>query len=145
MNHKLRLINVVIFEAVAIFIITPLFSFIFNKPLESIGLTAILTSIIAMFINYIFNLFFDKRSCSWYCSSLAHPKYKLLIRTILFQVVILSFFIPFVMFILDFSFYQSVIYNTSGSLFFMTYFYIYNFIFEKIVNHLKTKNKVKLD
>ena len=64
MNHKLRLINVFIFEAVAIFIITPLFSFIFNKPLASIGFIAILTSIIAMLINYIFNLFFDKRSCN---------------------------------------------------------------------------------
>lgn len=135
MNHKLRLINVVIFEAVAIFIITPLFSFIFNKPLTSIGFIAILTSIIAMFINYIFNLFFDKRS--WY----THPKYKLLIRTILFQVVILSFFIPFVMFMLDFSFYQSIVYNTSGSLFFMTYFYVYNFIFEKVVNYFKTQKQ----
>lgn len=138
MNHKLRLINVFIFEAVAIFIITPLFSFIFNKPLASIGFIAILTSIIAMLINYIFNLFFDKRSCNWY--SYAHPKYKLLVRTILFQVVILSFFIPFVMFILDFSFYQSVIYNTSGSLFFMTYFYVYNFIFEKIVSKFQTNH-----
>lgn len=137
MNHKLRLINVVIFEAVAIFIITPLFSFIFNKPLASIGLIAILTSIIAMFINYIFNLFFDKHSCSWY----AHPKYKLLVRTILFQVVILSFFIPFVMFMLDFSFYQSIVYNTSGSLFFMTYFYVYNFIFEQVVSYIKTQKQ----
>ena len=133
MNHKLRIINVVIFEAVAIFIITPLFSFIFNKPLASIGFIAILTSIIAMLINYVFNLFFDKLY--------TYPKYKLLFRTILFQVVILSFFIPFVMFILDFSFYQSVIYNTSGSLFFMTYFYIYNFIFEKVVNYFKTQKQ----
>lgn len=132
MNHKLRLINVVIFEAVAIFIITPLFSFIFNKPLASIGFIAILTSIIAMLINYVFNLFFDKLYIY------AHSKYKLLVRTILFQVVILSFFIPFVMFMLDFSFYQSVIYNTSGSLFFMTYFYVYNFIFEKVANYFKT-------
>lgn len=134
MNHKLRLINVFIFEAVAIFIITPLFSFIFNKPLASIGFIAILTSIIAMLINYIFNLFFDK--WNWY--SYAYQKYKLLVRTILFQVVILSFFIPFVMFMLNFSFYQSVIYNTSGSLFFMAYFYVYNFIFEKVVSKLKT-------
>ena len=131
MNHKLRIINVFIFEAVAIFIITPLFSFIFNKPLASIGFIAVLTSIIAMLINYVFNLFFDK----WY----TYPKYKLLVRTILFQVVILSFFIPFVMFMLDFSFYQSVVYNTSGSLFFMTYFYVYNFIFEKVVNYFKMK------
>lgn len=133
MNHKLRIINVFIFEAVAIFIITPLFSFIFNKPLVSIGFIAVLTSIIAMLINYVFNLFFDK----WY----TYQKYKLLVRTILFQVVILSFFIPFVMFMLDFSFYQSVVYNTSGSLFFMSYFYVYNFIFEKTVNHIKTKKQ----
>ena len=134
MNHKLRIINVFIFEAIAIFIITPLFSFIFNKPLASIGFIAVLTSIIAMLINYVFNLFFDK----WY----TYPKYKLLVRTILFQVVILSFFIPFVMFMLDFSFYQSIVYNTSGSLFFMSYFYVYNFIFEKVVNHLKTKKQI---
>lgn len=133
MNHKLRIINVFIFEAIAIFIITPLFSFIFNKPLASIGFIAVLTSIIAMLINYIFNLFFDKLY--------TYPKYKLLVRTILFQVVILSFFIPFVMFMLDFSFYQSVVYNTSGSLFFMTYFYVYNFIFEKVVNYIKTKKQ----
>ena len=133
MNHKLRIINVFIFEAVAIFIITPLFSFIFNKPLASIGFIAVLTSIIAMLINYVFNLFFDK----WY----NYPKYKLLIRTILFQVVILSFFIPFVMFMLDFDFYQSFVYNTSGSLFFMTCFYVYNFIFEKAVNHFKMKRQ----
>ena len=86
-----------------------------------------------MLINYVFNLFFDK----WY----TYPKYKLLVRTILFQVVILSFFIPFVMFMLDFSFYQSVVYNTSGSLFFMTYFYVYNFIFEKAVNYFKMKKQ----
>ena len=133
MNHKLRLINVFIFEAVAIFIITPLFSFIFNKPLASIGFIAILTSIIAMLINYVFNLFFDKLY--------TYPKYKLLVRTILFQVFILSFFIPFVMFMLSFSFYQSVIYNTSGSLFFMAYFYVYNFIFEKVVSHIKTQKQ----
>ena len=134
MNHKLRIINVFIFEAIAIFIITPLFSFIFNKPLASIGFIAVLTSIIAMLINYIFNLFFDKLY--------TYPKYKLLVRTVLFQVVILSFFIPFVMFMLDFDFYQSVVYNTSGSLFFMTYFYVYNFIFEQVVTHLKTKKQI---
>lgn len=133
MNHKLRIINVFIFEALAIFIITPLFSFIFNKPLASIGFIAVLTSIIAMLINYIFNLFFDK----WY----TYPRYKLLVRTVLFQIVILSFFIPFVMFMLDFNFYQSVVYNTSGSLFFMTYFYVYNFSFEKVVNYIKTKKQ----
>lgn len=133
MNHKLRIINVLIFEALAIFIITPLFSFIFNKPLASIGFIAVLTSIIAMLINYIFNLFFYK----WY----TYPRYKLLVRTVLFQIVILSFFIPFVMFMLDFNFYQSVVYNTSGSLFFMTYFYVYNFSFEKVVNYIKTKKQ----
>ena len=133
MNHKLRIINVFIFEAIAIFIITPLFSFIFNKPLVSIGFIAVLTSIIAMLINYVFNLFFDK----WY----TYPRYKLLVRTVLFQIVILSFFIPFVMFMLDFNFYQSVVYNTSGSLFFMTYFYVYNFSFEKVVNYIKTKKQ----
>lgn len=132
MNHKLRLINVFIFEFIAIFIITPLFSIIFNKPAASIGFVAILTSIMAMLINYIFNLFFDK----FY----SYQKYKLLVRTILFQVVILSFFIPFVMFILDFNFYQSVVYNTSGSLFFMTYFYVYNFTFEKVVIKLKSND-----
>lgn len=132
MNHKLRLINVFIFEAIAIFIITPLFSFIFNKPLASIGFIAVLTSIIAMLINYIFNLFFDK----YY----TYSKYKLLVRTVLFQIVILSFFIPFVMFMLDFDFYQSIVYNTSGSLFFMTYFYVYNFIFEKVVIKFKTNH-----
>ena len=132
MNHKLRLINVFIFEAIAIFIITPLFSFIFNKPLASIGFIAVLTSIIAMLINYIFNLFFDK----YY----TYSKYKLLVRTVLFQIVILSFFIPFVMFMLDFNFYQSIVYNTSGSLFFMTYFYVYNFIFEKVVIKFKTNH-----
>ena len=42
---------------------------------------------------------------------------------------------------LDFSFYQSVIYNTSGSLFFMAYFYVYNFIFEKVVSHIKTQKQ----
>ena len=125
MNHKLRIINVFIFEAVAIFIITPLFSFIFNKPLYSIGFIAVLTSIIAMLINYIFNLFFDKLY--------TYPKYKLLVRTILFQVVILSFFIPFVMFMLDFSFYQSVVYNTSGSLFF-SFDVVYSFFKNKVVN-----------
>lgn len=132
MNHKLRLINVFIFEFIAIFIITPLFSIIFNKPAASIGFVAVLTSIMAMLINYIFNLFFDK----FY----SYQKYKLLVRTILFQVVILSFFIPFVMFILDFNFYQSVVYNTSGSLFFMTYFYVYNFTFEKVVIKLKSND-----
>lgn len=132
MNHKLRLINVFIFEAIAIFIITPLFSFIFNKPLASIGFIAVLTSIIAMLINYIFNLFFDK----YY----TYSKYKLLVRTVLFQIVILSFFIPFVMFMLDFDFYQSIVYKTSGSLFFMTYFYVYNFIFEKVVIKFKTNH-----
>lgn len=132
MNHKLRLINVFIFEAIAIFIITPLFSFIFNKPLASIGFIAVLTSIIAMLINYIFNLFFDK----YY----TYSKYKLLVRTVLFQIVILSFFIPFVMFMLDFDFYQSIVYNTSVSLFFMTYFYVYNFIFEKVVIKFKTNH-----
>ena len=132
MNHKLRLINVFIFEFIAIFIITPLFSIIFNKPAASIGFVAILTSIMSMLINYIFNLFFDK----FY----SYQKYKLLVRTILFQVLILSFFIPFVMFILDFNFYQSVVYNISGSLFFMTYFYVYNFTFEKVVIKLKSND-----
>lgn len=133
MNHRLRVINVLVFEALAIFIIMPLFSFIFDKPMSSIGFIAVITSIIAMLINYFFNLYFDK----FFKSSGKIHKYKLLVRTILFQVTMLSFFIPFVMFMLDFNFYQSLTYNISGSLFFMLYFYIYNYLFERIVNKLK--------
>ena len=130
MNHKLRLLSVFVFELLAIFIITPLFSLIFRRPMASIGIVAIATSLIAMLINYVFNLYFDKL--------ISHRiKRKLLVRTILFQIVMLSFFIPFVMVVLKFSFDQSLIYNTSGSLFFMTYFYIYNYIFENVVRYFK--------
>lgn len=131
MNHKLRLLNVFVFEAIAICIIAPLFSFIFNKPISSIGFVAIATSIIAMTGNYLFNLFFDK--------FLSHKikRRQLVIRTFLFQIVMFGIFIPFIMLTLNYNFYQSVVYNISGSLFFMVYFYSYNFVFERIVCYCK--------
>lgn len=143
-SKKERILNIILFELIAFIIVVPLFAWLFNKPMTTIGLVSIISTIIATTINFLFNLYFDNiinkliKTNNKYNQFLNNNRYLTLLRTILFQIVILAVFTPLIMIILDFNFWQSLKYNLSGTLFFSIYFYLYNYIFDKI--SLKMKN-----
>lgn len=149
-----RIINVVLFELIAFVLVVPLFSWLFGKPMTQIGVVAVYSTLLATAINFVFNLYFDKQVAqiiAKYQTDKTLPNSEqhmivrflrsngrvTLLRTVLFQLTMIVFFVPFIMWILDFTILQSLAYNVSGTLFFSVYFYVFNYGFDWIALKVK--------
>jgi uncharacterized membrane protein len=55
-----RIFHAITYELIAIILCTPLFAWIFNTPLEKIGILNIAVAVIAMIWNMLFNAAYDR-------------------------------------------------------------------------------------
>jgi len=101
MKRRERIFQVLVFEATAIALLTVAGKLFTNQPASSTGLLAIGLSLTAMVWNYIFNVLFDR----WYGQNRIERTLKTRIQhTLLFQLGMLTFSLPQIMWILKLNF-----------------------------------------
>lgn len=136
-NGKELFMHAMLFEAIAIFIITPVAAWIMNKPLMDMGVLAVMVSVIALLWNMLFNFLFEHFETKY---GLYRTIKLRLIHVSLFEIGLLSVVVPLGAFWLDISFVKSFMLNIGLVSFFVPYAFIYNLVFDKIRHAMLNKN-----
>jgi uncharacterized membrane protein len=132
MRSKLdRLRHTLLFELLALLIVTPLVVWMTAKPLMSVASLSFTLSIIAMFLNYGFNYLFDIAEIKIKGKRNRTLKTRLL-HVSLFELVMLICTIPIIAWWLDMSYWQAFIMDLVFIVFFMCYAFTFNWLYDVI-------------
>lgn len=137
---KERVLHACLFEFFAIVFTTLIGVFILNKPLESMGLLAVLISLTALLLNIVFNWIFDK----FFPFVNGDRPIKLrILHAIGFEGTLILFTIPMIAYLLKVSFVEAFFIESGFLVFFLFYTYLYNWSYDqlrkKIVAHSQKK------
>ena len=127
-----RVRHTLLFELFGVAICTPLASLILDKNLALIGSLSITISIVAMGLNYLFNLCFDKAMIRLGRPVNVRPVWLRILHAILFEASLLVLTIPMVAWWLDMSLWAAFIADMGFVLFFLIYAFVFNWTYDTI-------------
>ena len=131
MSGKTRkIVQAVLYEVIAILVVTPVFSVVFDKPLKSSGTLTILISMIALSWNIIFNTAFE------YWEARQKNRERTLKRRIFhalaFECGLNSISIPLFSYWLNISLWSAFITDFILTIFFLFYTFMFHWACDKI-------------
>ncbi|NDV22454.1 PACE efflux transporter [Desulfovibrio sp. JC022] len=130
-TSKDRLRHTILFEIVLVLLIGPLLSVMLGKSLHTMGVITITLSLIAMVVNYFYNLAFD-----YALLRLGRPVYERgpklrVLHSVFFELCLLVFSLPLVMLLLDYSFMQALMLDLGFAMFVPVYAFFFNVIYDR--------------
>ncbi|WDP90365.1 MAG: PACE efflux transporter [Desulfobacter sp.] len=129
-NFRERVMHTLLFELVLLGICMPLISILFNKSMSHAGMMSLGLSLTAMVCNGVYNYVFDRvlllLKRPLYPRSLALRSF----HSILFEVFLLFFSLPLIMWWLDLSFYRALALDVSMACFVPLYALGFNWLFD---------------
>lgn len=128
-----RLMHAVMFELMLLLICVPLISIIFNRSMSNAGTMSLALSLTAMVCNYIYNYAFDRILLA--LKRHLYPRsFKLrAVHSVLFEIFLLFFSLPLIMWWLDLSFYKALMLDVSMACFVPFYALGFNWLFDIVL------------
>jgi uncharacterized membrane protein len=126
-----RLRHAIVFELVALVVVTPLGGLVFDVPMGHFGVIAVVSATIAMVWNYSFNLGFDHAMLQLF----ADVQKTLLVRIIhaaLFEIGLLFLLVPFIAWYLEVSLWHAFIMDIALAGFYMVYAFGFNWCYDVV-------------
>lgn len=122
MSRKERIFHMVLFEGLALALLTLIAIVFTGKDALSMGGLAIVLSVIAMFWNYAYNVLFDKMVPG---ERLARTKRTRIVHGVGFELGMIVFSFPVIMAFLDLDFITVLVMDIG----FVTFFFVYAILF----------------
>lgn len=127
-----RVMHSLLFELVLLGICTPIIALIFNKSFSHTGMMSLGLSAIAMICNGLYNYMFYRALVV-----LKHPLYPRSFRlrcfhSVLFEICLMIFTLPMIMWWMGFSFFQALVLDLSFSLFVPIYALVFNWVYDLV-------------
>lgn len=124
-----RFRHAVSFELVALVLVIPLGAFVFDTPIEQIGVVSIVGATLATLWNMIYNHVFD-HVLQYFCgTTLKSPKQRIL-HALLFELGLLIVLMPFFAWYLEVSLWQAFVMDFSFALFYVLYALVFNWVYD---------------
>ncbi|MCG8493108.1 MAG: PACE efflux transporter [Sneathiellales bacterium] len=126
-----RVRHTVLFEAIALFLVAVIGSWILNRPVAEIGMLGVIMAVLAMSWNMLFNWLFDL----WDRKYRNFAKRGLFLRAVhatLFEAGMLIAGLFIIAWWLKVSLWEALIMDISFALFFLIYAYLYNWAYDTI-------------
>lgn len=126
-----RIRHAISFEIIGLLIITPLGAFVFETPIQHIGIAAFVSATIATLWNYVYNLLYDRVMLR----RLGHLRKSLrqrVLHAVLFELGLLLVLMPFLAWYLDISLLQALIMDASFAGFYLVYAFVFNWGYDVI-------------
>lgn len=126
-----RLRHALSFEIIALFLVTPLGAWIFARPLDEIGIVAVVSATIATGWNYLYNLLFDHallRISGHVNKSIAMR----VLHALLFEAGLLLVLLPFIAWYLGVSLLEAFLMDISFAAFYLVYAFVFNWLYDLI-------------
>lgn len=127
-----RLRHTLLFELFGLALCTPLASWILDKSLVQIGALSIALSLIAMCVNYNYNLIFDMVLVRMGRPVNKRPVWLRMFHAILFETCLIIISIPLVAWWLDMTLLVAFITDIGFTLFFLIYAFIFNWTYDVV-------------
>lgn len=127
-----RIRHTVLFEMFGLALCAPLASWILDKGLVQVGSLAIVLSLSAMVVNYVYNLLFDIALIRLGRPVNLRPPWMRAIHAILFETTLIILTLPLVAWWLDMTLWQAFVADVGFALFFLIYAYVYNLAYDVI-------------
>lgn len=127
-----RLMHTVLFELVLLLICMPLISVIFNKGMSHAGTMSLALSLTAMVCNYIYNYLFDRILLALKRSLYPRTFRLRTLHSVFFEIFLLCFSLPLIMYWLDLSLYKALVLDVSMACFVPLYALGFNWLFDII-------------
>ncbi len=132
MRTKLdRLRHTLLFEMLALLIVTPLVVWMTAKPVVSVASLAFALSMIAMALNYMFNYAFDIVEIKIKGKRDRTVKTRIL-HALLFELAMLICTIPIIAWWLDMTYWQAFMMDLVFIVFFLVYAFVYNWVYDVV-------------
>ena len=128
---KDRIRHALSFEIIALFLVIPLGAWAFGRPLDDIGIVAVVSATIATGWNYAYNLLFDHallRLSGHVGKSIAIR----ILHALLFEGGLLLVLLPFIAWYLSVSFIQAFLMDISFAVFYLFYAFAFNWAYDLI-------------
>lgn len=128
---KDRIRHALSFEIIALFLVIPLGAWIFGRPLDDIGIVAVVSATIATGWNYLYNLMFDHALLR----ITGHVGKSIVVRifhAVLFEAGLLLVLLPFIAWYLSMSLLEAFLMDISFALFYLVYAFAFNWAYDLI-------------
>ncbi|SLN67672.1 Bacterial Transmembrane Pair family protein [Roseivivax jejudonensis] len=124
-----RIRHAVLFEAIAISLVTPLTAWVFDVSLEDSFVVTAVSALVAMAWNYLFNEGFDRALVRAGRSTYKTPLLRVVHAT-LFEIGLILMLVPFFMMWLDIGTGRALAMNLSLSVVYMAYAFAFNWAYD---------------
>lgn len=135
---KERIFHACVFEFFAVVFTMLIGIFLLNKPMDSMGIVAVLISLTALLLNIAFNWIFDKL---FPFVNGDRPVHIRILHALGFEATLVIFTIPMIAYILKMSFIDAFMFEIGLLIFFLFYTYLYNWLYDQIRKKIVTKLK----
>ncbi len=119
------------FEIIGLLIFAPLASLVFGFELHTMGLMAVVGSIIATIWNYFYNILFDNAMLKLRGQVQKTVPIRVL-HAILFEGGLLLLFLPMIAWYLGITLWQAFMMDITMATFYLIYAFVYNWIYDKV-------------
>ncbi|WP_323036960.1 PACE efflux transporter [Pararhodobacter sp.] len=126
-----RIRHAVSFEIIGLALVTPLGALVFDKPVNAIGVIALVGASLATLWNYLYNLGFDHLMQR----ALGHTRKTVALRVLhalLFEAGLLLVLLPFIAWYLDLTLWQALAMDISFAAFYLVYAFVFNWTYDLI-------------
>lgn len=127
-----RIRHAVLFEAIALLLVTPLGGLIFGVPIGQFGVVAVFSATVAMAWNYVFNLGFD-RALMRLRGGVGKSLPLRVFHALLFEVGLTCLLVPFIALYLGVSLWQAFLMDVSLIGFYAVYAFAFNWVYDVLV------------
>ena len=126
-----RIRHALLFEVIALLIITPLGAVLFGFELHEFGAVALICALVAMIWNYLFNLGFDHASVALRGTVTKTLGIRVL-HAVMFEAGLLVALVPFIVWFLGVSLVEALVMDIAISGFFLVYAFVFNWAYDVV-------------
>ena len=134
-----RVRHTLLFEVGMLLLCSPLAALILDKKITHIGMLAITISLIAMGVNYLYNLIFDLTLLKLGRPVHIRSKKLRVLHAFLFEITLLFISVPVVAISLQMTYWQALVTDIGFALFALVYAYIFNWGYDRFFPVLVTE------
>lgn len=131
-SFTIRIVHMLSFELFALIIFSPLAAFVLHKGLFEIASFGVVSSVMAMLWNFIYNYVFDNVERKLGKNRFKRSITLRILHALLFELGLLIATLPLVAFWLDMTLWQAFIVDIAFVIFFLLYAFVYNCLFDLV-------------
>jgi len=126
-----RIRHAISFEVLALLIVTPMGAWLFDKPLQEIGVVTVVSASIATAWNYVYNLGFD-HAMQRLRGTVQKTVPIRVLHAVTFEVGLLFVLMPFIAWYLGVSLLEAFLIDVSFAVFYLIYAFVFNWVYDVV-------------